>query len=229
MQASGFQPQSAGAALGSIAHLGGDGAIGARQLLGEDGERLLWRVWRVADGYSPALRARGTPRPRSIPRRNFIDRLTHEAGLRGSLGIGNGRRGRSNWSRSMAGPRSCSRMAAASRSSACSAGPWSCSASSLSPSASPSRSAISAPARPRRTRTSSRPTFCVDCADRPCPPHRLRALLAAASGTAGRRGLRVPECRHARLYGAGADRADEPVDRFSQRSLRRWASRSTGC
>ena len=67
----------------------------------------------------------------------------------------------------------------------------------------------------------------VDGARR-CPAHRLRHRLAPAARAAGARPARVHR-RDPRLYGAGADRPDESLDRFPQRSLFASASPSTRC
>ena len=49
--------------------------------------------------------------------------------------------------------------------------------------------------------------------------HRVRHRIAARSSATAVRASRRPQ-RHARLYGAGADWTDEPLDRLPQRSLR---------
>ena len=59
----------------------------------------------------------------------------------------------------------------------------------------------------------------VNCARRRGSAHRVRHRLAPDARAAGARTARIHR-RHARLYGPRADRPDEPVRRFPQRSLR---------
>ncbi len=58
--------------------------------------------------------------------------------------------------------------------------------------------------------------------------HRVRHRLASAARASGARAARSHR-RHARLYGARTDRADEPLDRFPQRPLRARRHASTRC
>ena len=190
---------------------------GSSQVLWEDGERVFSRGWRLDDNGNRLAVLLVAPAA-DHPSRSRLDRLAHEYELKDELDGAWAVRPLALDARQPVGPCWCSRIRAASRSIVCSARPWRWDASCAS------RSAVAAALGKLHQRglihKDIKPAnILVDCADGHVRLTGFGIASRLSARAAGARAARDHR-RYACLHGARTNRADEPLDRRPQRSLR---------